>query len=415
MHSNKLRMAIRSTAAAAVLGVASQPVLAQSAADLQKQIDNMQQQLDQLKPTDGGKGFVVPGTNTALSINGYVKLDMIFDFDQDMGDTLFAAGLDTGNDESDTSFRAHARQSRLNISTATPTDVGTVKTTIEADFFGGGGNETFSNSRGLRIRHAYGQLNGWLAGQTWSNFMHFTAYPATVDFDGPVGVSFIRQAQLRYTTPVGDGAALSFSAENSEATGFEDSRDNFPDLTAKYKWAGSGGGIEFAVLARSLTSDSATGDDNAFGYGLMAAGSINLTNATTLMAGAIFGDGVGRYIYTAQSNNDSTASRSGIGEAYIDSNGDLETVEAWGANVAITQQWTPKFKSGLGYGRVEGDQPSDLFPNSFETLQSVHFSNFYQVADPVTLGLEVSWADKELANGDSADNTRLQLAAQYSF
>lgn len=420
MQSNKLRLAIRATAAAAVMGIASQPVLAQSAADLQAQIDEMQNQLNQMKTSQVSNGWVIPGTNTTMSIGGYVKLDMIYDFDQGTGDLHDASALDVGNASSDTSFRAHARQSRLRIKTATPTSEGDVNTTIEADFFGGGGNEVFSNSRGLRIRHAYGELNGLLAGQTWSNFMHFTAFPATVDFNGPVGVTFIRQAQLRYTMPMGDGA-LSVSAENAETTGFAGSRDTMPDLTAKYKWAGSAGGIEIAGVARSFQSDVATGDDNAFGYGLMAAGRLNLTNATTVMAGVIFGDGIGRYVYTNFSNSVSETAdapnnrRSGIGAAYIAANGDLETVEAYGANVAVSQKWTPKFSSGLSYGRVEGDQPANVFPESFETLQSVHFSNFYKVADPVTLGLELSYTDKELANGESADNTRLQLAAQFSF
>ena len=419
MQSNKmkLRMAIRAAGTAAVLSIFSQPALAQSTAEVQAKLDDMQRQIDQMVSNQSSGGWVIPGTDTAMTIRRYVKLDMIADFDQDMDDMLFEPGLKTGNEKGDTSFRAHARQSRLRIGTSTPTDVGTAKTTIEADFFGGGGNEILSNSRGLRIRHAYGELNGLLAGQTWSNFMHFTAYPATVELGGPVGVSFIRQAQLRYTMPVGDGAAFSVSAENPEATGFEGSRDVFPDLTAKYKWSGSTGGIEIAGLARSLQTDdaSATGDDNAFGYGVMAAGRLNLTDATTVKAGVIFGDGVGRYIFGSLSNDSSTDTRTGIGEAYIDNNGDLETIEAFGATISVSQQWTSKFSSSLTYGRVEGDQPSDEFPNSVETLQSVLFSNFYKVADPVTLGLELSYGDKELMNGDSGDNTRLQLAAQFSF
>lgn|GEM_PF-4450774 len=77
--------------------------------------------------------------------------------------------------------------------------------------------------------------------------------------------------------------------------------------------------------------------------------------------------------------------------------------------------WTPKFTTSLSYGFAEGDQEEALFPNSFKTLQSAHLSNFYQVADPVTVGVEVSYQNREDANGDAADNTRLQLAAQFSF
>lgn len=416
MESNKLRMAIRTIAAAAILGLASQPALAQSAAELQTQIDNMQQQLDEMKPADGAKGWVLPGTDTTMSIGGYVKLDLIYDFDQNQGDDLFPSlDIATGDVDEDSSFRAHAKQSRIHLSTSTPTAVGDVKTYIEGDFFAGGGTESFSNSDGFRIRHAYGQWGNWLAGQTWSNFMHFTAYPATVDFGGPVGVSFIRQAQLRYTAPVGEGS-LSFSLENPEATGFTGARDTLPDFTARYKWAGDAGGVELGGLARQLESDNATGDESAFGYGLMAAGRVNLTDATTLMGGVIFGDGVGRYIFSAADfSQDSGAGRTGVGSAYIDDNGDLETIEALATTVAVSQQWTPKFSSGLSYGRVEGDQPSDRFPVSWETTETIHFSNFYKVADPVTLGLELSRTSKELMNGEDGDALRLQASAQVSF
>lgn len=414
MQSNKLRLAIRATAAAAVLGITSQPVLAQSANELQKQINDLRSQVSQMKAASDSEGWLLPGTNTSVTIGGYVKLDMIYDTDQDLGDLGDVTALDTSSDGGDASFRAHARQSRIRLGTSTPTELGEAKTVVEADFYGNGGNEVFSNSRSLRIRHAYGQLNGWLAGQTWSNFMQFIAYPSTVDFNGPVGVTFIRQAQLRYTMGLGDGQ-LSMSAENSETTGFAGARDTMPDLTARYKWSGSGGGFEVGALGRSFTSDTATGDDSAFGYGVMAAGRLNVTSDTSLMAGAIYGDGVGRYLYTSFSNNQSDSTRSGIGAAYIGANGDLETIKAYGFNVAASHAWTPKLTTSLSYGFAEGDQEEALFPTSFKTLQSAHLSNFYQVADPVTVGVEVSYQNKEDANGDAAENTRLQLAAQFSF
>lgn len=414
MQSNKLRLAIRATAAAAVLGITSQPALAQSANELQKQINDLRSQVSEMKAASDSKGWLLPGTNTSVTIGGYVKLDMIYDTDQNLGDLGDVTALDTSSDGGDASFRAHARQSRIRLGTSTPTELGEAKTVVEADFYGNGGNEVFSNSRSLRIRHAYGQLNGWLAGQTWSNFMQFIAYPSTVDFNGPVGVTFIRQAQLRYTMGLGDGQ-LSMSAENSETTGFAGARDTMPDLTARYKWSGSGGGFEVGALGRSFTSDTATGDDSAFGYGVMAAGRLNVTSDTSLMAGAIYGDGVGRYLYTSFSNNQSDSTRSGIGAAYIGANGDLETIEAYGFNVAASHAWTPKLTTSLSYGFAEGDQEEALFPTSFKTLQSAHLSNFYQVADPVTVGVEVSYQNKEDANGDAAENTRLQLAAQFSF
>lgn len=414
---------------AAVAQEASIEELRAQMLEMQRQIERLERQQAEARqqaaeareraPADvvtGGDmpgSFKLPGTDTSVQIGGYVKFDAIYDLDQDLGDTLFVDGIDVTNEDSDTSFRAHARQSRLYIKTSTPTALGNATTHIEGDFFGGGGNEVFSNSRSFRLRHAYGEVAGLLAGQTWSNFMHFTAYPTTVDFDGPVGVSFIRQAQLRYTVPFGD-SALSFAAENPEATGFDGSRDTAPDLTVRYQWDGDNAGLETAVLGRRLETDdaAASSDDSTIGYGLMLAGRYDVTPSTTLMAGGIYGEGVGRYLYTANGVEDGSDS---IGAAFIDADGELDTIEAYGFNVAATQQWTDRFSSVLSYGQVRGDRPGDIFPDSTRKLESVHFGHFFQLTDPVTLMFEVSHGRKEIQSGDSEDNTRLQFAAQYSF
>ncbi|MBB3329460.1 hypothetical protein BDK63_000300 [Halomonas campaniensis] len=437
-HDNKLPNALRLSTGVAAMALAgmSLPVFAQDASiealraqmlEMQRQIERLEQQQVQAQQQEaearealasnvvtGGDtpgSFKVPGTDTSVQIGGYVRLDAIYDLDQDLGDSLFVEGIDTSDGSSNASFRAHARQSRLFVKTSTPTAFGPATTHLEGDFFGGGGNEVFSNSRSFRLRHAYGEWNGLLAGQTWSNFMHFAAYPSTVDFDGPVGVSFIRQAQLRYTLPLG-ASALSFSAENPEATGFEGSRDTAPDLTARYRWGGDNATIETAGLVRRLKVDDDAANDSATGYGLMLAGNVGVGPDTTLMAGAIYGDGIGRYLYTASGASDGS---SGIGEAYVDANGNLETIEAYGFNVAVAQNWTDKFSSSLSYGQARGDRPGDLFPESTRKLESIHFSHFYRVTEPVMLGFEVSHGRKELQSRDSEENTRLQFSAQYNF
>ncbi|MBS3804927.1 MAG: porin, partial [Oleiphilaceae bacterium] len=111
-----------------LLLAAAQPALAQqnpTIENLQTQIQEMQVQMDELERDvivpDAPGSFMLPGTDTSMKIGGYVKADAIYDFDQDMGDSLFVQGLETGDVAEDSSFRAHARQSRLNVSTSTPT------------------------------------------------------------------------------------------------------------------------------------------------------------------------------------------------------------------------------------------------------------------------------------------------------
>lgn len=417
--------------AAAVLAAA--PAFAQDSSidALREQLDRLQARIDQLEKertatpvaaaqatpanvVTGGDtpgSFKLPGSNTSVQIGGYLKLDAIHDRDQDLGDTLYVDGLSTSGAQREGHFRLHARESRLFLKTTTPTDLGLLRTHLEADFFGGGGDEVFSNSRSFRIRHAYGELGRFLAGQTWSNFMHFAGYPETVDFDGPVGVTFLRQAQVRYTLPVGPGS-LSVAAENPEATGFADAKDSSPDLTTRYSWTGETAAFEAGALLRRLAYDDGTNDDTASGYGLMLAGNVALGDATRLMGGVIWGDGVGRYVYSSSGSSDGTA---GIGEAYVDADGKLESIKTRGFNVALLHQWTKRFRSSLSYGQARGDRPSNLFPTSTRKLESIHFSHFYQLSEPVTLGFEIARAEKETQNGDTADALRFQASAKYAF
>ena len=105
--------------------------------------------------------FKIPGTNTSVKIGGYVKADFIYDVDADLGDSFAASAIPADGSDADRksgNFRSHAKQTRLNFSTWTPTEVGEVKLFIESDFFGQGGNQTFSNSTTFRLRHAYGEI-----------------------------------------------------------------------------------------------------------------------------------------------------------------------------------------------------------------------------------------------------------------
>ena len=142
--------------------------------------------------------------DTKLTIGGYIKGDMIYDSKQDLGDTFATRNILTGtagDNQPEGHFSAHARESRLSISTSTPTDDSAVETYFEGDFFGAGGNEGVSNSNGFRLRHAYGSWNGILMGQTWSNFQPLVAIPPTLDFGGPTGYIFNRQLEFATATP----------------------------------------------------------------------------------------------------------------------------------------------------------------------------------------------------------------------
>src|SRR4029077_9291226 len=107
------------------------------------------------------------------------------------------------------------RQSRFGVRTSTPTDLGDLKTIFEFELFGVGvdaGQTTF------RLRHAWGELGQFGAGQTWSPFMDIDVYPNSVEYWGPNGMVLFRHLQFRWMPIRNDRTQLTFAIERPGAS-----------------------------------------------------------------------------------------------------------------------------------------------------------------------------------------------------
>ena len=120
-----------------------------------------------------------------------------------------------------------------------------------------------------------GHAREFVRGQYWSNFLNEAALPETVDFGGPVGQIFVRQAQVRWTEKFSDGD-WSFSLENPEslfavpgsATLVRADRDRVPDIVGRVKLKIGAGNYTAQILARNIRIDSAAplaATDNKWG------------------------------------------------------------------------------------------------------------------------------------------------------
>ena len=359
--------------------------------------------------------FRLPGTETDIVIGGYVKGDFIFDTDESVGDLFVTESLTTSDAGDQERFRAHARQSRLFIKTATPTEWGPLTTHIQGDFFGGGGNENFSNSTTFRIRHATATIGGLRVGQYWTNFMPIESYPATLDFQGPAGLPFIRQAQLRYTHQVDENISVSGSLENSEfsgrnaggfitessTAGIRAGLDKAPDITAAATWKDDWGLVKLAGVGRYLGSPNGQGDGE-LGWGLNLSGNAALWPGGSVKGSFTYGEGVGRYIIN------------GFGQdAFVDAGGDVEAIEAWGIAGQVSQAVTDEITVAAAFGRT---QIEDTFAaGDLDNTNSVHGSLFWRPIERLMIGGEVIWGNREDADGTSDDNVRLQGSVQVNF
>src|SRR5512137_1515626 len=156
---------------------------------------------------------------TKTQIYGHVMTDMRYDseaINPDWFDVLRPSKLAAfeGQYGEDGSIAFSARQSRLGVKSFIPTDMGELKTTFEFELFGTGvdaGQTTF------RLRHAYGELGHFGAGQTWSPFMDPDVFPNSLEYWGPTGMVFFRNIQFRYMPIQGD-TRLTFALERPGAS-----------------------------------------------------------------------------------------------------------------------------------------------------------------------------------------------------
>ncbi|MFY8328612.1 DcaP family trimeric outer membrane transporter [Pseudoalteromonas sp. ZZD1] len=358
--------------------------------------------------------------DTDINYGGYVKIDAMWS-DYSAGapagtnvgrDFYVPSTLTVGtDDDSDAVFDMHARQSRFNFGTSTLLDNGkTINSKIEIDFLASaaGGNERVSNSYAPRIRHAFISYDGWLFGQTWSNFQNVGALPETLDFVGPAeGTVFVRQAQVKYTT-----GAWSFSLENPESTvttqgGARVATDDasLPDFTARYTMNADWGQFVVTGLARQLTYKQNGIDADETSFGLSASGKVNL-GKNNLKFMLTQGKGLGRYV--------------GLNVAHgaVLNSDELDAIDSTSGFVAYQHNWNNQWRSTFLYSFFSADNNTDLLTitgDPTESSQSYSANILYSPVKKLTFGAEFKHAERELESGNDGDMDRLQFSVKYAF
>jgi len=348
--------------------------------------------------------------DTTLNLYGYAKLDMIYDVDAKLGNAVGRQNIRLdGEDGSDGHFDAHAWQSRLGFITSTPVGGSTLRTMLEGDFYGTNNN--------FRLRHAYGEWNGILAGQTWTNFGGFLGMTPTIDFNGQPGQANIsRQAQLRYTV---DGFSIALEDSGSlggnlggELPDVEDDelKNSLPDLTLRYQ--GSAGDFNYAAsgLLRHIEYYSAANDsdEGTTGWGLNLEASAKVAEGVTLRGSITHGDGIGGYQYL-------TPGPSG----YVDSNGDVESIKGTGGTAGVSIAAGPG-NVNLAYGIATVDIDDAVADGALGAASSDKYEGYFlnYIWSPVrnvTYGVEVGYHTREVQDGRDGDAVRIQGMVQYNF
>lgn len=350
----------------------------------------------------GDRGLTIQTGDFRWKFGGYLKVDAIHDFDEiGSADSFDPRTIPTGDTGiSGDSTRFHARQTRFNLDVSGPTSAGPVRAFFEGDFF--------SDQNGFRMRHAYGTIDHFLAGQTWSTFMDEAAMPETLDFESPIAFPIVRQAQFRYTQQLEDGDYWAVALEDPASTVLPpagvpgESDEPLPDLNARWFWKNPLGHVQLGGFAGMARFDPVAGSpDDEFLWGLNAATKLATFGEDSAIAQLTYGDGVGRY-------------RGGI-TAAPDANGDMEAVRMWAWLLSYEHHWSEKYRSTLAYARADGDLPDGSPVTASQEVTYLAVNLIWQFCDRAWTGIEYLYGSNETFDDASGDASRLQISVRFDL
>ncbi|WNJ18188.1 DcaP family trimeric outer membrane transporter [Pontibacter sp. G13] len=369
------------------------------------------------------------GEEGGTRIYGHVMTDIGYNFGRinpSWFDVMRPSQLPTAEDQfgTDGNWYFSVRQTRFGVEHAQPTDVGQLKLVFEWELFGVGadaGQTTF------RLRHAYGELGRWGAGQYWSVFMDIGIFPNSIEYWGPNGMILYRNIQLRYKLLETEKAYANISIEQPGASGdggqYADSlalqdlnpRFPMPDIALEYHRNFNFGYVELAGIVRYITwedqnQDSIDLSNEVFGWGLNLTTNVNVGEKNTIRAGFVVGDGIQNYM------NDGGPDI-GIENQFSNPSQPIKgvTQPLWAFSAFLDRTWNERFTSSIGYAMAQIDVASGQDGTSLEQGRYGLANVLFHPTRNMLTGVELQYGGRRNFNDFTYDLLRVQFSFKYIF
>jgi len=368
----------------------------------------------------------LPGTNAAMRIGGYVKMNIINSFDPLVTRDRFIVGSippkGANPDGAEEGASLTVQQSRVNLDLRDHTDYGMLRAFVEGDFAGDG--ETF------RLRHAYGQFSSLLAGKTWSTLMDVNTMPVEIDFEGINGMINVRQSQLRFFPRIGKNLNLRLGLEDpapdvSGGTG----SSGIWDLIASLDWTDTelvrgsflkDWALRTGLIGRQLRARGPASDDtkSTLGWGLTFSGQVPIrrwNEKDKLIWQITAGEGIGRYI-----NDLGTV---GGQDAIFAPDGSLDPLPVFAGYLSAQHWWSERWRSNATFSWVQMDPYEYQNSPDYEALFGLPYERTLRVSANVLftpvrrleLGAELLWGERRNGDGSRGDASQIQVSARYLY
>jgi hypothetical protein len=395
--------------------------------------------------------FRVPGSDTSVHLYGVAELNMVKEWKGDGGKNDYSTFMPymplKGSTDAKRSGEMYltGRTSRIGVEAATPTQYGQLMAKVEGDFnndprtgnsavYGSLGNiytQQVTNSYDFRLRHAYFQMGPWLVGQTWSAFMDVDNTPETVDFNGPIGSTFVRQPQIRYTYMTPTMGNFTASIENSSSYVLDDTNAattagfaKVPDLVARWDKPFDWGSLSFRGITHELRVNGDINGVNANtsrrGYGLAASGQIKTVGDDFISWIVTGGHGIGRYFNYIE------------GAVYDPVNDKILMEKSLGLVLGYQRKFNDTFRMNFVLGTQKtfnndftdfvratpALSGADSIDNNFginRRVTQAHIGGIWNPIKVMDVGLEYIWGKRETLIGEKGDMSRINFLARYNL
>jgi DcaP outer membrane protein len=365
----------------------------------------------------------------SMDIYGFAQIDTGYDFgqnDPNWFDVMRPTKLPSAPNEfgRDGRFYASVRQTRFGVKSTVPTDFGDLKTIFEFELFGTGvdaGQTTF------RLRHAWGELGQFGAGQTWSPFMDPDVFPNSLEYWGPNGMVFFRNVQLRWM-PINKGnKQLWFAAERPGASAdlgqFSDRvqlqgvRGRFPapDLSARARVGGERTYLQIAGIGRYIAWDDPNRavvdlSGHTWGWGVNVSSNLGFGKKDVLRLSTTYGHGIENYMNDAPVD----VAPKGTTNPLRPLGGD--PLPVFGLVGFYDHNWSERWTSSVGYSMLQIENARTQLPNAFHRGRYGLVNLLFYPVKNVMTGGEFQWGRRD-NNGDgfTFDDYRVQFSAKYNF
>ena len=303
--------------------------------------------------TYGAGFFYIPGTETCLRVGGRVRAEYLY-----LEPTTRASNA--------IGFRARGR---VQLDARTATAYGLLRAFVRMEMDRNTGVYFDSSTRGAgtspNLAQAYIQFGGLTAGRTTSFFtngdipnenwgtLRFYDYPDV----NLLAYTFSFGNGFSATLSLEEGAFATNLATNAAGIG---AGQRLPDLVGNLKYSGTWGSAQLSGALHQVRSNTLVGGefaDSELGWAVSGMVNVNLpmlAEGDALWFAATYADGALAYLGFDPDNVVGVASGTAL-DAYVGTDGDLDTGRGWSLAGGLNHYWTPTIRQSLfgSYARVE--------------------------------------------------------------